>query len=154
MATLPELKRLYQQDFVAWCEATVAQLKAGHMERVDIENLIEEIDSLGKRDRRELKSRLIVLLAHLLKRIYVNSPENFIGWELTIREQRRQIQSLLTDSPSLKPFLRENFEQGYREAKSDLQLEYPEADFPESWPFTAYDQKALLSENFWVEDTE
>jgi len=80
METIPDLKRLYEQDFVAWCEATVTRLKAGRLDAIDIENLMEEIDSLGKRDRRELKSRLSVLLAHLLKRIYVNSPENFTGW--------------------------------------------------------------------------
>lgn len=101
MATIPDMKRLYEQDFIAWCDATVTQLKAGQLDHLDIENLIEEVESLGKRDRRELRNRLMVLLAHLLKRLYVDMPENFNGWELTIVEQRKQIQTLLNDSPSL-----------------------------------------------------
>jgi hypothetical protein len=143
------LQALYDQDFVAWCEATVAQLKAGQLDQLDIENLIEEIDSLGKRDRRELKNRLIVLLAHLLKRMSVSSPDNFAGWELTIREQRRQIKALLTDSPSLKPYLKEVLNDVYLDARSDVQLEYANATLPETCPFSAEDYPALLSQVYW-----
>lgn len=149
MQTTPALQNLYEQDFVAWCEATVAQLKAGQLDQLDIENLIAEIDSLGKRDRRELKNRLIVLLAHLLKRMYVNSPDNFAGWELTIREQRRQINALLTDSPSLKPDLKEVLNDAYLDARSDVQLEYANATLPETCPFSAENSLALLSQVYW-----
>jgi hypothetical protein len=146
MQTTQTLQKLYEQDFVAWCEATVAQLKAGQLDQLDIENLIEEIDSLGKRDRRELKNRLMVLLAHLLKRMYVNSPDNFAGWELTIREQRRQINALLTDSPSLKPYLREVLDDIYLDARSDVQLEYANATLPSTCPFSLEGDPALLSQ--------
>ena len=149
MQTTQAPQKLYEQDFVAWCEATVAQLKAGQLDQLDIENLIAEIDSLGKRDRRELKNRLIVLLAHLLKRMYVNSPDNFAGWELTIREQRRQINALLTDSPSLKPDLKEVLNDAYLDARSDVQLEYANATLPETCPFSAEDYLALLSQVYW-----
>jgi len=152
METIPDLKRLYEQDFVAWCEATVTRLKAGRLDAIDIENLIEEIDSLGKRDRRELKSRLSVLLAHLLKRIYVNSPENFTGWELTIREQRRQLRELLADSPSLKPYLLEVFDHAYANARSDLELEYPQVEFPDVWPFSFEDATTLLTQTYWADN--
>lgn len=152
MATIPDIKHLYDHDFVAWCEATVAQLKAGQLDQIDLENLIEEIDSLGKRDRRELKSRLTVLLAHLLKRLYVNLPENFNGWELTIREQRRQLQDILSDSPSLKSYLWEVFDQAYANVGSDLKLEYPQVEFPNSWPFAFEDLDALLSQAYWVDN--
>lgn len=61
---------LYQQDLVAWCENTVAKLKAGNFADIDIDSLIEEIEGLAGRDRRELENRLEVLLNHLLKRLY------------------------------------------------------------------------------------
>ena len=90
---------------MAWCEDTAAKLRSRELDNLDSDNLIEEIKSLGRSERRELKNRLMVLLAHILKRMYVNSPENFNRWELTIVEQRKQIKGLLQDSPSLKPYL-------------------------------------------------
>jgi len=67
----------------------VAKLRLRNIDDLDFENLIEEVENLAISDRRELKNRLIVLFAHLLKRIYVNLPDNFNGWELTIIEQRQ-----------------------------------------------------------------
>lgn len=136
METIPDLKRLYEQDFVAWCEATVVRLKAGRLDDIDLETLIEEIESLGKRDRRELKSRLTVLLAHLLKRLHVNLPDNFNGWELTILEQRKQIQALLKDSPSLKPYLVEILSEIYLDSLELVSVEYKQVDFPGECPFS------------------
>jgi hypothetical protein len=150
MATIPDMKRLYEQDFIAWCEATVTQLKAGQLDHLDIENLIEEIESLGKRDRRELKNRLMVLLAHLLKRLYVNTPENFNGWELTIAEQRKQIQTLLKDSPSLKPYLAEIMSEVYLDSLDLVSIEYKQVIFPKTCPFAA-DTHDLLTQKYWAE---
>ncbi len=144
-----DIQNLYDQDFVEWCEITAAQLRDRKFEQVDLENLIEEIEGLAKRDRRELKHRLTVLLAHLLKRIYVNSPENFQGWELTIREQRRQIQDLLQDSPSLKSYLGEVFNTAYQNALDDVRLEYQQNEFPGTWEFEL-NSESLLSDNYWV----
>ncbi|NEQ89124.1 MAG: DUF29 domain-containing protein, partial [Moorea sp. SIO2I5] len=62
---------LYDQDFVLWTETTCQQLKTRNFDELDIDNLIEEIASLGRSDRRELQSRLKVLMEHLLKRQYV-----------------------------------------------------------------------------------
>ncbi len=142
-------QNLYDQDFVEWCEITAAQLRDRKFEQVDLENLIEEIEGLAKRDRRELKNRLTVLLAHLLKRTYVNSPENFQGWELTIREQRRQSQDLLQDSPSLKSYLGEVFNTAYQNALDDVRLEYQQNEFPGTWEFEL-NSESLLSDNYWV----
>ena len=69
-------KSLYETDFLLWTEETIAKLKARDFDHVDLENLIEEIESLGKSDKKEIKSRLTTLLAHLLKRIYVNMPQD------------------------------------------------------------------------------
>lgn len=141
---------LYERDFVAWCEDTAAKLRARDIEHLDFDNLIEEIESLGRSDRRELKNRLTVLLAHILKRMYVSSPENFNGWELTIIEQRRQIQDLLEDSPSLKPYLVEILAKVYANALNDVRFEYKQTEFSETWQFDT-ETDALLSKKYWEE---
>ncbi|WNZ23655.1 DUF29 domain-containing protein [Leptolyngbya sp. NK1-12] len=145
--TMPDLS-LYDQDFVAWCEATVAQLKAQQLAELDLEHLIEEIEGLAGRDRRELENRLVVLMAHLLKRIYVRKPHNYRGWENTIREQRRQLRSLLKQSPSLKNYLAEVFDQCWQDALIDVRANYPQVQFPDHWPFSRK-VEALLSREFW-----
>ncbi|NEO28563.1 MAG: DUF29 domain-containing protein [Kamptonema sp. SIO4C4] len=150
MNSMINSQQLYNKDFVEWCKMTTSQLKERNFKHLDIDNLIEEIESLAKRERRELKSRLTVLLAHLLKRIYVNSPENFNGWELTIREQRRQIQDLLNDSPSLNSYLGEILDTVYRDALDDVRFEYKQTEFPDIWEFDL-ESNALLSEKYWEE---
>jgi hypothetical protein len=147
---MPKTETLYDQDFVAWCEDTAAKLKMRDFENLDFENLIEEIESLGRSDRRELRNRLMVLFAHILKRMYVNSPENFNGWELTIIEQRRQIRDLLEDSPSLKPYLAEILAKVYANALESVRFEYKQAEFPETWQFDVQTD-VLLSKKYWEE---
>jgi hypothetical protein len=139
---------LYEQDFVAWCEDTVAKLKAQKFSELDLENLIEEIDSLARSDKRQLQNRLDVLLNHLLKRCYVPTPENYRGWEVTIREQRKQLQRLLKDSPSLRSYWQEVFEQIWQTALADACEDYPQVEFPAECPF---DQniEAILTQVFW-----
>ena len=91
---------LHDLDFYAWTQQQVDLLKSGNLVDVDVKHLIEEIESMGASERRELIDRLAVLLAHLLKWYYQPS---FRGrsWQLTIKEQRRQLQRLLKDNPSL-----------------------------------------------------
>ena len=79
-------KSLYESDYLLWIQETITQLKAGDFEHLDIENLVEEIEDLGRSQRKELESRLKTLIEHFLKRIYVNMPYCFNGWEDTIRE--------------------------------------------------------------------
>jgi hypothetical protein len=104
---------LYDQDFYAWTQQQVELLKTGQWKQVDIENLIEEIESLGKQQRQELRNRLGVLLGHLLKWRY--QPEGRSNsWLYTIREQREEIHEHLAENPSLKPYLAEAVVKGYR----------------------------------------
>ena len=94
---------LYDRDFHAWTQEMAEALRSSQWEELDIENLVEEIESLGRRERQELENRLAILLGHLLKWQY-QSTERSNSWRATIREQRRRISKLLIDSPSLKPY--------------------------------------------------
>jgi hypothetical protein len=119
-----QTRTLYDQDFYAWTRQQVELLRAGHFQGLDIENLIEEIDSLGKRERQELTHRLGVLLGHLIKWQY--QPEaRSKSWVATIREQRRKIQKLLKNNPSLKPFLAEAIDEGYEDGLDLVDRETP-----------------------------
>ncbi|MBW4621328.1 MAG: DUF29 domain-containing protein [Cyanosarcina radialis HA8281-LM2] len=104
---------LYDRDFYAWTQRQIQLLQARQWEQVDIENLIEELDSLGKQQRQELRHRLGVLLGYLLKWRY--QPEaRSRSWTATVREQRQQIQDLLDDNPSLQLYLSEAIAKAYR----------------------------------------
>ncbi|MEA5476356.1 DUF29 domain-containing protein [Pseudanabaena galeata UHCC 0370] len=143
---------LYETDFLLWTEETVAKLKARDFDHVDFENLIEEIESLGKSDKKEIRSRLTTLIAHLLKRIYVNMPQEFNGWERTIRNQRTDLELALMDSPSLKTIWNEAFDVAFRLALRDVRDEYEKKGYqiPEQWQFSR-DIEAMLSVKFWDE---
>jgi hypothetical protein len=140
--------QLYERDFFLWVADTVAKLKARNFDQLDLENLIEEIESLAGRERRELESRLDVLLNDLLKRCYIPTPENYRGWELTIREQRKQLQRLLKQSPSQRNYLSEVFNETWQVALADVRQDYPKIKFPDEWQFSR-DVEAILSEKFW-----
>jgi hypothetical protein len=142
-------KTLYEQDLAAWCQDTVSKLKQKRFDQIDIDSLVEEIEGLAGRDRRELENRLEVLLSHLLKRLYVDSLNEYRGWELTIREQRKQIQRLLKQSPSLRNTLTEVFPDVWKTALSELREDYPQSQFPDAWAFST-DIDVLLSEKFWL----
>ena len=141
MAT-PQLKsttktNLYEQDFYLWIETTAQHLRKGDFTEVDLGNLIEEIESMGRSEKRELKSRLIVLLMHLLKWHY--QPEKrSASWQSTITEQRICLEELLEDSPSLQPLFTELFADCYNKARltasqeTGIKLNF----FPQESPFS------------------
>ncbi|MBW4646804.1 MAG: DUF29 domain-containing protein [Goleter apudmare HA4340-LM2] len=141
-------KTLYHQDLVAWLDDTAIKLKQRRFEDIDIDSLIEEIEGLAGRDRRELKNRLVVLLNHLIKRLYVDLPNDYRGWELAIREQRRQLTDLLEQSPSLRNYWIEIFPTAWKTALSDTREDYSQFQLPDEWQFSS-DINALLNEKFW-----
>lgn len=103
---------LYDTDFYRWTQTMAAALRQGRWQELDPDNLAEEIESLGRSDKRALKHRLEVLLMHLLKWQY--QPEKRSdSWRVTIVEQRLRILDLLSDSSSLKPYLEAEFANGY-----------------------------------------
>lgn len=128
---------LYDQDFYAWTQRQIELLQAQQWEQVDIHNLIEEIASLGKRERQELRNRLGVLLGHLLKWHY--QPEaRSKSWFYTIKEQRQEIERHLQENPSLKPYLSEAIEIGYEKGLNLVGKETPldPAQLPQVCPFS------------------
>jgi hypothetical protein len=127
----------YEKDFYAWTVEQAGLLRAGEFSAVDVANIAEEVESLGRRDRRELGSRLTVLVAHLLE--WQKQPDmRSKSWSATIREQRRPIEKLLEDSPSLRPFVATVLAEIYNDAREDAAEETGLAGtkFPAECPFT------------------
>ncbi|WP_164929036.1 DUF29 domain-containing protein [Gloeobacter violaceus] len=130
-------KSLYEADFHAWTAQQAAAIRARQWERLDIENLAEEIESLGRAERRELESRLAILVGHLLKWQF-QSGRRSNSWQATIDEQRRQISRRLAAQPSLKAHLVEAFQEG-RQAGLRLavqQTDLPYGHFPVECPYS------------------
>ncbi|MFH7245008.1 MAG: DUF29 domain-containing protein [Spirulina sp.] len=129
-------KSLYDQDFALWLEQVANQLRAGDFSHLDINNLVEELDALGRSQKREIKSRLVVLFANLLKRLYIDSAYDNRGWEITIREQRRELRLLLEQSPSLMSYANHALEDAYAMALSEVREDYAKVPFPDRWPLS------------------
>ena len=128
--------RFYDTDFYAWTLEQVDLLQSQQFAQLDVVNLIEEIESLGRKERQELRNRLGVLLGHLLK--WQFQPEQRTNsWLGTIREQRVQIKFLLKDSPSLKPYLEQTFADAYELGLALAMREtlLGEEVFPEDSPY-------------------
>ena len=102
--TIVQKTSLYDLDLNLWLETAIAQLKVGDLKSLDIENLIEELEGLAGRDRREVVNRLKRLIEHILKRCHVDLPDCFRGWEVTIANQRDHLKQLFKQSPSLKHY--------------------------------------------------
>jgi hypothetical protein len=140
MLTIDTNKTLYEQDFYLWLQTTLAILRERKLEQLDIENLIEEIDSMGRSEKKELKTRLVVLIEHLLKLQYLTQEKDYNArdWRNTVVEQRRQIAYTLADSPSLKGILNDVFLDCYIDARNDTINKYqlPSILFPEQPSFS------------------
>ncbi|MBD1898117.1 MULTISPECIES: DUF29 domain-containing protein [unclassified Coleofasciculus] len=140
---------LYETDYLKWIQTTVEKLRVGDYPNIEWENLIEEIEDMGRSERRSLKSNLIIVLTHLLK--WQFQPEKRSGsWKGSIVEHRRRIREALKDSPSLKPYLEEVFAESYADAveqasaETELLLEI----FPQLCPYTSTE---VLDSNFLPE---
>jgi hypothetical protein len=138
---------LYESDFYAWTQEQVTLLRSEKLSQIDLPNLIEEIESLGKQQRQELRNRLSVLLGHLLKWHY-QPQQRSRSWLATLRVQRRDIARLLKDNPSLQPYFAEALEEAYENAK-DLAMgetDLPEQAFPSDCP---YQLTQILDDRFY-----
>jgi hypothetical protein len=139
---------LYESDQYLWIEDAIARLKVRDFQSLDVLHLIEELEIVAGRDRTEIESRLGVLLAHLLKRLYVKSGYDYRGWEITIREHRRHLKIALQQSPSLKRFFVEAFDRAWLDALAEVREDYPQVSFPDQWQLSQ-DVDILLTQRFW-----
>ena len=132
---------LYDRDFFAWTQEQAAALR--RVERhlggrgVDVERLAEEIEDMGRRERRELESRLLLIIIHLLKWQFQPSHRGE-SWMGTLNEQRARIEKLLRDSPSLRPGAAAVLEEEYARARRNAATEtgQPIETFPGRCPYT------------------
>jgi hypothetical protein len=122
-------------------------LRQGRLSEIDVEHIAEELESMGKSERRELMSRLAVLMSHLLKWLF--QPElRSNSWKYTIEEQRRGVTDLLEDSPSLRHELEDRLAKAYTNALLQAAREtgMDKACFSEQCPFSL---GQILDEDFW-----
>lgn len=129
----------YDEDFYTWIQDQVALLRTGRLEDLDVTNLIEELESMGKNDQRALGSRLEELFLHLLKWMYQRNERVYHGksWRDSIDKQREGIEDLIADSPSLKRILSERQDKAYDRARrrAATQTGLPISTFPERCPW-------------------
>ncbi len=142
---------LYGRDFYAWTTEQAELLRAGRLSDADIQNIAEEIESLGKREKRELASRLTVLVLHLLKWRYQPVLRSRT-WRLTLEEQRNQFEDHLADNPSLKSGIGGTIQTAYRDAvlRAARETGFERDAFPFVCPWSI-DQ--LVDRNFYPDVT-
>ncbi len=145
MASISALE--YERDFYGWIHHNIALLKRGQWADIEVDILIDELESMAKRDRRELTSRLMILIAHLLK--WQFQPAKRSGsWQGSIDEQRLRISRQLEDSPSLKNQCFESIESAYPDALklAIKETKLPAITFPKECPYSI---EQLLDEDFY-----
>jgi hypothetical protein len=127
----------YDGDFCAWLEQQAALLRAGRFDRLDIENIAEELEGLSRSDKRALGSHLKIAILHLLK--WQRQPDRRgSSWEISIRNARTAALDLIADSPSLRPLLPDMVRDAYARAVSEVAMEgdTPETAFPAECPYS------------------
>jgi hypothetical protein len=144
---------LYDSDFFTWTQEQAALLRDGKLDALDLANLAEEIESLGKSDRRALGSHVRGLVMHLLKwHAQPSGRQTGQSWRTSINNHRREIQAIVDDSPSLRRqivvLLAREYPRSRRDASDETGL--PLAAFPETCPWTV---EQILDEAFWPEVT-
>jgi len=140
---------LYETDFYGWIQNQANALKAGNFASLDLDNLIEEIEDMGKRQKQELRSRLSVLFSHLLKWQYQPKLQDN-SWVSTIRVQRFEIREHIDENPSLKHVLHEAVGKAWQRALliAETETGLPASTFPAHCPWT-FEQ--AMDPDYWPE---
>lgn len=127
----------YEEDFVAWLEDQARHARRGETDALDLENIAEELEGMARSDRREIRNRLTVLLAHLLK-CWARPSRHSSSWLGTIAEQRDGLAHLIEDSPSLRAYPAQILEGCYPSARRNAarQMRLAERAFPDRCPFS------------------
>jgi hypothetical protein len=139
-APLPPAE-LYERDYYTWTQEQARALRDHRIEEVDWTNVAEEIEDLGKREKRALRSQLVRLLGHLLKFAYAREvmwAHNSRGWELSIRGARNEALMYLDENPGLPPHAAQIFRSAYESARLEVMrtLRFPDTAIPETAPWT------------------
>jgi len=139
----------YEKDFYAWALENAQLIRNGKFSEVDIKNVAEELEDMGKSEKRQLVNRLAVLMGHLLKWEF-QPQRRGNSWKNTIDHQRSRLKKLLNESPSLKNELLERISEAYKDAlfiASD-ETGLPKEDFPQDENYTL---EQLLNDAFFPE---
>ncbi|MHC5933944.1 DUF29 domain-containing protein [Nostoc sp.] len=110
------MQNFYEADFYTWTQEQANFLRHHQWNQLDLPNLIEEIESLGRKERQELRNRLSILIGDLLKWEY-QPKQRSRSWLATIRVQRRETLKFLSENPSLKPYLEEALQESYENGR-------------------------------------
>ena len=157
-SSIKQPENLYDQDFQEWIQKTIEHLQKSEFEQLDREHLIEELEDLGRSEKRSLESNLMILLAHLLKlKVQKNAPEMMQqSWLDSVDEHRKRIQKSLRETPSLKASLSSAIECAYPDAyqlaikegkRAKFGVNIPEKnDYPLTCPFSVTE---ILDEDFY-----
>lgn len=137
----------HENDFYAWTQEQAHLLKTGKLHRIDWQHIAEELEDMGRSEKRQLESRLEVLIMHLLKWQFQPNLRSR-SWQLTIKEQRLRLEKLLQKNPSLQPSLTEAIEDVYPLATLTAERETGLSLFPETCPYTLTE---ILSLEFFPE---
>jgi len=140
---------LYEHDFYGWTQQQAQLIRAGKIAALDLDNILEEIETMGRSEKRSLKSRLAVLLLHLIK--WAHEPEcRGKSWMLTIKLQRKEIRELMEESPSLKPLIDSSLEKSWEKALIGAEREtgIRITAFPPECPWTF---AQIMNDDFWPE---
>lgn len=137
----------YENDFYAWTQEQANLLRTGKLHQIDWQNIAEEIEDIGRAEKRQLESRLEVLVMHLLKWQFQPNLRSR-SWQLTIKEQRLRLEKLLQENPSLKSSLDNALEKIYPLATLSAEKETGLSSFPETCPYTLAE---ILSPEFLPE---
>lgn len=112
-----ETDSLYERDFHAWLTVQATLLRRGDLDALDLPNVLEELEAMGRSETSEVRSRLTVILEHLLKVQFAVNREPEKGWRRTLLTQRDDLDRVLGDSPSLRPRVGEFLPEAYRSAR-------------------------------------
>lgn len=139
----------YKTDFFAWTQEQSTLIRAKRWSEIDVEHLAEEIEDMGKSERRSLESRLEILLMHLLK-WQIQKDRHSNSWGRTIKDQRRRLEKLLSENPSLKAELLEFVEDVYPSAivAAANETGLDDENFPTNCPYSV---EQILDSNYLPE---
>jgi hypothetical protein len=128
---------LYERDFYLWLEQQAALLRERRLDDLDVANLLEEIESMGRKDKKAIKSNLVVVLLHLLKHQFQLSRRSR-SWLDSILERRQRLRDDLEESPTLRGHLAAVFPHAYDDARARaiIQTRLPQRAFPQTSPCT------------------